>query len=608
MSGTTATPFTAPSNPAIAAAAGLGASYSPATVQRMNATIEAAQAQKDAATKPVYDDMQRNVAKDRLDFDKTADNFKPVEQTPPPKIPETDPLKAFGSVAGIFSVLAAGLSHTPALNAMNGLAAAVNGQKQNDWQSYEAGYKQWKENTELAIQNHKLQSDDMRLAMDRMQTDISGGTAMAKALSARSDDLIAARQLEMGNLENLAKLQDERARTGAALQEAAIRVQQWHQQQAEAAPLMIATKGLTDAMKSGDPDAIAKAREDYTFIKTGTRGLGGNTPQGIALQRYLLQYPQATAEDIQRFVTGFKPPSTSGAKEADAETLATAAFAKQHGHPPGPGDEAAMAELRTKQRAEGAGVINDDAAKLAADRILAGDESATVGMARSAGNMTKVMDALVAQNNARPHPMTGDELAAKIAEFSGMKAAERTLGTRSANMEVAANEVANMAPVALEASRNVDRSQYPTLNSLLLAYDRGTGDTNVVRAGLAANSLIYTYAKFLNPTGIPTDADKARATDILSLAWSQGQFDAGIDQIMRLEIPSGLGAIKATQQELRQNLTGQRDTGAASVVPKPSGLSDTQILTAARNGIAAGKPKQAIINQLRAWGVDVGGL
>lgn len=122
-------------------------------------------------------------------------------------------------------------------------------------------------------------------------------------------------------------------------------------------------------------------------------------------------------------------------------------------------------------------------------------------------------------------------------------------------MDIAANEVKFMAPLALSASKNVDRTQYPKLNEILLAAEQGTGDENVVRFGLAANSLIYTYSKFLNPTGIPTDADKAKASEILSTAWSKGQFETAIDQIKK-EIVSGQSGVKQTKEDLKSGLAG----------------------------------------------------
>ena len=127
-----------------------------------------------------------------------------------------------------------------------------------------------------------------------------------------------------------------------------------------------------------------------------------------------------------------------------------------------------------------------------------------------------------------------------------------------------------MAPVALDASSMVDRSRYSDLNAIIQSAERRTGDPNIIRFGLAANSLIYTYSKFLNPTGIPTDADKARATEILATAWSKGQFEAAIDQIVNKEIPSGLAAVRATRGELNDSLTGK---GVGPGTGRPSGAT-----------------------------------
>ncbi|HEX9158791.1 MAG TPA: hypothetical protein VF835_01080, partial [Rhizomicrobium sp.] len=116
------------------------------------------------------------------------------------------------------------------------------------------------------------------------------------------------------------------------------------------------------------------------------------------------------------------------------------------------------------------------------------------------------------------------------------------------------------------ASEKVDRTQYPSLNSVLIAAERGTGDEDVVRFALAANSLIYSFSKFLNPTGIPTDADKARATEILSTSWSKGQFKVAIDQIDR-EIKTGRFAVDATREEFLNTLLSKLNAGQLSAAP-----------------------------------------
>jgi hypothetical protein len=200
--------------------------------------------------------------------------------------------------------------------------------------------------------------------------------------------------------------------------------------------------------------------------------------------------------------------------------------------------------------------IADSAARRIAEQYLAGDKSGLQGLGygnTGAANRAKVQDYI--SQVADERGMTGSDIAAKIAEFSGLMASERAVGTRTAGMDIAANEVKFMAPLALSASKNVDRTQYPKLNEILLAAEQGTGDENVVRFGLAANSLIYTYSKFLNPTGIPTDADKAKASEILSTAWSKGQFETAIDQIKK-EIVSGQSGVKQTKEDLKSGLAG----------------------------------------------------
>ena len=263
-------------------------------------------------------------------------------------------------------------------------------------------------------------------------------------------------------------------------------------------------------------------------------------------------------QDIRAAEVGTQPGRRA---EADVEAVADAAIADKNkeleaaGKPPMTQAEEAQQRIQARNAAkpQNAAVISDEAADYVADRFLAGDKTATQGYGRSPANQTKIANAIT--RRGKDAGMSGADVARKMAEYQGSISAERALGTRTANMEIAANEVKYMAPLALAASEKVDRTQYPTLNSILLAAEKGTGDENVVRFGLAANSLIYTYSKFLNPTGIPTDADKAKATDILATSWSKGQFATAIDQIKK-EIASGQQGVASTKEEVGQGISG----------------------------------------------------
>jgi hypothetical protein len=234
-------------------ATALGAmTYGPGMVRQNVAAIEAAQKDKEAKQAPIYERMQADIDKDRAREQKIDADYTPVEVTKPPPPPQNDPLQGFASAAGIFAMLASALTHTPAINAMNGMASAINATKANDWKAYEEGYKQWKANTDLAIEKHKLQAADMSQALEKMQTDLSTGVAMAKAVAAASDDKIATKFLEEGEYEKLGQYQIASASAARQMQESALRIQ-------EMMPKAIASQRMTAALKSGDPAQIAAA-------------------------------------------------------------------------------------------------------------------------------------------------------------------------------------------------------------------------------------------------------------------------------------------------------------------------------------------------------------
>lgn len=197
----------------------------------------------------------------------------------------------------------------------------------------------------------------------------------------------------------------------------------------------------------------------------------------------------------------------------------------------------------------GMGTLSPDALTLAVDQYLAGDSTAAQGYARNAAMKAQFMNRLA--QRAKERGMTGADVASRVAEFQGIKAGERSLGTRQALVDMAVTEAQNMAPLALTASKNVKRTDYPTLNKVILSAEKGIGDENVVRLGIAVNSLINIYARAINPTGVPTQSDKEHARELLSSAWSKGQMEAGVDQLMK-----EMAAAKASPGMVREDMRG----------------------------------------------------
>lgn len=198
------------------------------------------------------------------------------------------------------------------------------------------------------------------------------------------------------------------------------------------------------------------------------------------------------------------------------------------------------------------GQLPSDTISEMAQQYLAGDKSVFQNLGRGAQgaeNIVKLREEVAKQMKAQG--MSGADVAVKMAEFQGLTSGERSLGTRSAQAGMAVNEAKQLIPLALKASESVDRTKYPSINAVILAGERGTGDENVVRMGAAFNSLINVYARAISPTGTPTVSDKDHAREILDMAWSKGQVRAGIDQMMQ-EMDAALKSPGATQQEFRQ--------------------------------------------------------
>lgn len=215
------------------------------------------------------------------------------------------------------------------------------------------------------------------------------------------------------------------------------------------------------------------------------------------------------------------------------------------------------------------GILDPDTRGFMADQVLAGDKSAFANIGRGAQgaeNLAALRQEVMKRAQARG--LGGADLAALNAEFSGLQAGERTLGTRTANIEMAASEVQQLAPLALQASNAVNRTQYPSLNALELAAKRGTGDENVVRLNQSVNALVNTYARAVSPSGQPTVNDKNHAREILDAAYSKGQFAAAIDQ-MQKEIAAARRSPASVRGEFRGAISGS-NPGLASVPDAPS--------------------------------------
>jgi hypothetical protein len=239
--------------------------------------------------------------------------------------------------------------------------------------------------------------------------------------------------------------------------------------------------------------------------------------------------------------------------------------------PGGPQDPEYQGKVAAAKRGPDA-TFDDETIGEMAKQARAGDTSVFTNIGRGAQgpeNLARLRKEIVRQN--KEDGVSGSEQALRNAEFFGVKAGQRTIGTKGANIEMAATEFNQVLPVVQQASAAVSRTNYPDLNKIIQAGQAKTGDANVVKLGGGVNTLINLYARAISPTGSPTVSDKDHAREILSAAWSQGQFDAAVG-MMQQEIKAALASPEKVRDEMRSRfLKGQ---GAAPVgYPAPGDTS-----------------------------------
>lgn len=232
----------------------------------------------------------------------------------------------------------------------------------------------------------------------------------------------------------------------------------------------------------------------------------------------------------------------------------------------GPADPEQLAAV-TKAKQTGSS-LPDDTADFLAERILAGDSKALVGLGRGAQggeNIIKVQN-LVARK-AAAQGINPQDILEKVAEASGLNAQQRTFGTQTAKMAVNATEAQGAIELGRTASANVPRGNWVPINKVIQSYQAGTSDPALAKFGAANLAIVNTYARAINPTGVPHAADKEHAMALLSTATGPEAYNALLDQL-NAEINIAHSAAPKAKKELEDIRKGKTGTEPISA-PAP---------------------------------------
>lgn len=211
--------------------------------------------------------------------------------------------------------------------------------------------------------------------------------------------------------------------------------------------------------------------------------------------------------------------------------------------------------------------LNDSTLDFMADQALRGDTAVYQNLGRGAQGAANLvaLRTRVAQK-AKDQGLGGGDLASIGADYQGQKAGLRTSGTISARIENAAAEAAQLAPLAVEAGRNVARSGFLPFGKAQIMFDTNTNNPALNKFATANIGLATAYASAMARGNKPTVSDNEHARELLQTAKSQEAYEAIVSQ-MEQEIKAAQAAPQVVRNHLRQQIRGG-DNAAASA-PNP---------------------------------------
>jgi hypothetical protein len=132
---------------------------------------------------------------------------------------ESNPIEGFGSIGGLFAMVASAFTKRPMENAINGLAGAVNSIKEGNEKAYERAHESWKENTKLALDRFKTQHELYSDAMSLMDHDVAASNAKLHNAAVRFGDSQMLMLAEHGMVKEMFELQASRAKAAEQMME-----------------------------------------------------------------------------------------------------------------------------------------------------------------------------------------------------------------------------------------------------------------------------------------------------------------------------------------------------------------------------------------------------
>ncbi len=449
----------------------------------------------------------------------------------------TDPIEAFGSFGSIFGILASAFTHRPMINSLNAAAAAMNAVKANDHEAYKSAFDAWKENTQLALDRHRVEHEDFTDALSKLSTDAS----LMKVYAAKYGDKKAELLAEAGLYEHLATYAQAKENAAMQLATYAPQIEKWGIQKGDILALNAARKEMAEAQQSGDPDKIREAAQKHLDVAQRVRDHEEVfSPSLLKTSGKQSPFDLAYNTERQRRVDAGEPPMTSDEIAALNQKIKGSSSNAQSNLKPETVDLLAKTFLATGQTAGfgfgGKGdreAIYNRASELAAEQgismgdVLAGRSSYKADT-QSLGSLQKMSDSVLSFENTALMNM-------KIAEGLAEKGSGTELG--------------------------------PVINRWLQAGKKATGDPDVKAFDAAIQTVANEYAKIMSgATGAQaaTEGARAEAQAMVNAADSPRAIRKVFNDVMRPDMENRRKSLTGQTAEIKKRIGSNLPTNRKS--------------------------------------------
>jgi len=146
--------------------------------------------------------------------------------------------------------------------------------------------------------------------------------------------------------------------------------------------------------------------------------------------------------------------------------------------------------------------------------------------------------------------LTPGDIAERQQSFGAMAAGKRLLSNRVVGLELVGNEAQKLIPVLEKTIDQLGNGQYSDINAAINNLKKRSGNEDLIRLGVSAESLKSVYARVLKAGGTPTEGAAKKADDLFSGAWSKGQMRTALDQ-MKIELKNAKESVHDTMKEFK---------------------------------------------------------